>query len=56
MRSQIPGKETEITRYENQNDSVVTELWKVKFAGHFPSQNRNSMERIVKWLMDKKRK
>ena len=55
MRSQIPGKETEITRYENQNGSVVTELWKVKFAGHFPSPNRNSMERIVKWLLDRKR-
>ena len=55
MISQIPGKETEITRYENQNTSVVTELWKVKFAGHFPSPNRNSMETIVKWLLDKKR-
>ena len=55
MRSEIPGKETEITRYENQGGSVVTELWKVKLAGHFPSPNPQSMERIVKWMLDKKR-
>ena len=55
MRSQLFGKETEITRYENKNGSVVTDLWKVNFTGHFPSPNRPSMERIVKWMLDKKR-
>ena len=53
LARKVPGKETTVTRFENKDGSVTTELWEVVDGSHVTPPSGEARERIIQWLLGK---
>ena len=55
LSMKVHGKETTVTRFENKDGSVTTELWKVVDGAHVTRPSGEARELIIQWLLNKKK-
>ena len=55
LTKKVPGKETTVTRFENKDGSITTELWKVVDGAHVTRPSGDARELIIRWLLNKKK-
>ena len=55
LTKKVPGKETTVTRFENNDGSITTELWKVVDGAHVTRPSGEARELIIRWLLNKKK-
>ena len=55
LTKKVPGKETTVTRFENKDGSITTELWKVVDGAHVTRPSGEARELIIRWLLNKKK-
>jgi polyhydroxybutyrate depolymerase len=55
LTRKVPGNETTVTRFENKDGSVTTELWEVVDGSHVTRPSGEARELIIQWLLNKKK-
>ena len=55
LTGKVPGKETTVTRFENKDGSITTELWKVVDGSHVTRPSGEARELIIEWLLSKRK-
>ena len=55
LTGKVPGNETTVTRFENTDGSVTTELWEVVDGSHVTRPSGEARELIIQWLLNKKK-